>query len=216
MVSSREPRADCACARGQRAVGMGLLSIACWINSGASVAADWLPVSAEELQMQSDPKAPGAPAIVLYLQLDQNDEEHRQDAYERIKVLTDEGRSAGNIELPFYRNRTAVRDIAACVIHPDGRIVNFNGTIYEKVIAESKDIDARERTFTLRDVEPGCILELRYRQTIANDQVFSSQWILGQKYFIKVAKFSLVPSREFTLRWDWPNGLPEGASTPAL
>jgi Domain of Unknown Function with PDB structure (DUF3857) len=214
MVSSNGPRGECACAPGPRAVAMGLLSIACWIKGGASVAADWLPVSADELQMQSEPKAPGAPAIVLYIQLDQNDVEHREDVYERIKVLTDEGRSAGNMELPFYRNRTAVRDIAARVIHPDGHIVNFDGTVYEKVIAESKDIDAREKTFTLPDVEPGCILELRYRQTIANDQVFSTQWTLGQKYFIKLAKFSLLPSRDFTLRWDWPNGLPEGASTP--
>jgi hypothetical protein len=214
MVSATDHRAECECALGPRAAAIGLLGVACWITSSASAAADWLPVSAEELQMRSEPKAPGAPAIMLYSQIDQNDVDHREDVCERIKILTDEGRSAGDIHLPFYRNRVAVRDIAARVIHPDGRIVNRDGTVYEKVIAESKDIDAREKTFTLPDVEPGCIVENRFRQTFSHDWVFGSQWILSQKFFVKSAKFSLLPSPALTLRWGWPNGLPEGASTP--
>jgi hypothetical protein len=39
-----------------------------------SVSADeWLPISAEELQVTSEPKAPGAPAIILYRQVDRDD-----------------------------------------------------------------------------------------------------------------------------------------------
>ena len=126
----------------------------------------------------------------------------------------DEARGAGDIHLPFYRNRTAIRDIAARVVHPDGRIVNFDGTVYEKLLVESKDIDAREKTFSLPDVEPGCIIEYRFRQTVSNDWVFSSQWVLSQQFFVRLARFSLLPSRERTLRWGWPNGLPDGAATP--
>jgi hypothetical protein len=214
MDSATDHRSECQCTLRPRTAALGLLGVACWIICAASAAADWPPVSTEELQMQDEPKAPGAQAIILYIQIDQSDEEHREDVYERIKILTDEGRGAGDIHLPFYRNRTAIRDIAARVIHPDGRIVTFDGTVYEKVIAESKDIDSREKTFTLPDVEPGCIVEVRYRQTFSSYWVFNSQWILSQKFFVRSAKFSLLPSRQLTLRWGWPNGLPEGASRP--
>src|ERR1700722_19123162 len=35
---------------------------------------DWLPISPEELKMTSEPKAPGAPAINLYRQVDRDDQ----------------------------------------------------------------------------------------------------------------------------------------------
>ena len=34
---------------------------------------EWLPISPEELKMTSEPKAPGAPAIILYRQIDRDD-----------------------------------------------------------------------------------------------------------------------------------------------
>jgi len=50
-------------------------------------AADWLPVSPEELQMKSEPKAPTASAIFLYRQLDRDDIAADESIYARINVL---------------------------------------------------------------------------------------------------------------------------------
>ena len=64
------------------------LAIAVLSASGpATRADDWLPITPEELKMTGDPKAPGAPAIYLYRQVD------RRDVLERF------GR------LPRFRNR---------------------------------------------------------------------------------------------------------------
>jgi hypothetical protein len=42
--------------------------------AGPNVAGDdWLPVTPEELKMIGEPKAPGAPAIYLYRQVDRKD-----------------------------------------------------------------------------------------------------------------------------------------------
>jgi len=51
------------------------------------------PVRAEELAMKSEPLAPGAPAIILYRQLETDDNRKQQCDYLRIKVLTEEGRT---------------------------------------------------------------------------------------------------------------------------
>ena len=52
------------------------------------------PISPEELKMTSEPKAPGAPAIILYRQVDRDDSGNtaHEDNYYRVKILTEEGR----------------------------------------------------------------------------------------------------------------------------
>jgi hypothetical protein len=72
------------------------------------------PVSPEELKMTSEPKAPGAPAIILFREVDRDDRglTAHEDVYFRIKILTEEGRKYADIEIPFLKgigNITAVR-----------------------------------------------------------------------------------------------------------
>ncbi len=58
------------------------------------------PISPEELKMTSEPLAPGAPAVILYREVDRDDNgqtTHEND-YIRIKILTEEGRNYGNVE----------------------------------------------------------------------------------------------------------------------
>jgi hypothetical protein len=52
------------------------------------------PVSPDEIKMTSEPLAPGAPAIILYRQVDRDDNGHtsHEDYYFRVKILTEEGR----------------------------------------------------------------------------------------------------------------------------
>src|SRR5438034_11306327 len=56
---------------------------------------EWLPVSPQELKVTGEPKAPGAPAIILYRQIDRDDSDARtphEYNYVRTKILTEEGR----------------------------------------------------------------------------------------------------------------------------
>ena len=50
-------------------------------------AAEWLPITPEELQLTSEPKAPGAAAIYLYRQVDRDDMESEESHYLRLKIL---------------------------------------------------------------------------------------------------------------------------------
>jgi hypothetical protein len=72
---------------------------------------DWLPVAPEELKMTAEPKAPGAPAIYLYRQVDRNDSENREYNYARIKIFTEEGRKYADIEIPFIKDRGDIKNI---------------------------------------------------------------------------------------------------------
>lgn len=69
----------------------------------ATQADDWLPITPEELRMTGDPKAPGAPAIYLYRQVDRSDLRLAGHEYNyiRIKILTEAGRDFANIVIPY-------------------------------------------------------------------------------------------------------------------
>jgi len=69
-------------------------------TSCVSAGDEWLPISPEELKMTSEPKAPGAPAIILYRQVDRDDSDvvraHEYN-YVREKIFTEEGRKFADV-----------------------------------------------------------------------------------------------------------------------
>ena len=82
-----------------------VLIVASYHIASVNAAVGFQPVSPEELKMTSEPLAPGAPAIILFRQVDRDDTGRtaHEDNYVRIKILTEEGRKYGDIEIPFYK-----------------------------------------------------------------------------------------------------------------
>lgn len=191
-----------------------IVALSLCLDSTLVRAEDWLPLSPEELKMSSTPKAPAAAAIYLYRQIDRDDNGPSEAVYERIKIFTEEGRNLANIEIPFYKGTENVRGIQARTIHPDGTVINFTGTIYDKSVVERTGVKLMAKTFTLPDVQIGSIIEYRYRHDLPAGFVFDSHWILSQDLFTQFAKYSLNPYRGFTLRYSWPQGLPSNTEPP--
>jgi len=183
-------------------------------------ASEFQPVSPEELKMTSEQQASGAPAVILYRQVDRDDSgrtAHEND-YFRIKILTEEGRKYANVEIPFYKeNGNNIVNIHGRTIRPDGSIANFEGKAFDKSIAKAKGLKIMAKTFTLPDVQLGSILEYYYTLDLAEYFVFDSHWILSDELFTKSAKFSLKPYvsdySNMHVRWSWQL-LPSGTEAP--
>jgi hypothetical protein len=166
--------------------------------------------------MAGEPKAPGAPAIYLYRQVDRDDDSgHREFDYIRIKILTEEGRKYADIDIPFVKEEQKVRNIKARTIQPDGTAAEFTGKIYEKTLVKAKGVKVLAKTFTLPEVHVGTIIDYSYTVELNEGYVYDSRWILSSDLFTKKARFSLKPNNRFGLRWSWPIGLPEGTAIPA-
>jgi len=197
-----------------RAAGL-LYILAGQLAASAALADSWLPVAPEDLQMTSLPQAPGAPAVYLYKQVDRDDNNNDESVYLRLKILTDEGRKYGNVEIRYVKGFESVGRIEARTLHPDGRIDTFNGAMYDKPLLEAHGAKYLAKAFDLPAVEPGCIVEYRYTRRInAYGWVWGSHWILSEDLFTREAKFSLIPNRYVSMRWSWPNGLPPGTVEP--
>lgn len=183
--------------------------------ASAALADDWLPVAPEDLQMTSLPQSPGAPAVYLYKQVDRDDNSNDEWVYLRLKILTDEGRKYGNVEIRYVKDLESIGHIEARTLHPDGRIDLFNGTMYDKPLLAAHGAKILAKAFDLPAVEPGCIIEYRYKRRIGSfGWVWGSHWIISEDLFTREAKFSLIPNSRVSMRWSWPNGLPPGTVAP--
>jgi hypothetical protein len=178
-----------------RIVGRNLRSIVFGLVvclPGALWADGFQPVSPEELKLTNEPLAQGAPAIILYRQVDRDDSSgaSRQYNYVRIKILNEAGRKYADVEIPFFTGSEEISHINARTVKPDGSIVNFDGNIFEKSLVRVRQFGVSAKTFSLPDVQPGGIIEYFYTEQLKT--VWDSQWILSADLFTKNAKFSLL------------------------
>jgi uncharacterized protein DUF3857 len=202
-----------------------LLTVLGLATQEAKAGAGFQPVSQEELKMTSEPLAPGAPAIILYRQVDRDDNglTSHEDNYFRIKILTDAGRKYADVEVPFVRGVDDLVTLKGRTIKPDGTIVNFEGKVFEKELVKRRfrgeQFKVLAKTFTLPSVEVGSVIEYFYTFDFAEYELFSSNWILSNELFTRKARFSLKPykgvyaSESIVLHWN-PSRLPAGTDPP--
>jgi hypothetical protein len=189
--------------------------------SPALLRAQFQPPNPDELKMTSDPKAPGAAAVYLYMEETDNDTQRSQNYYARIKVLTEKGKAAATVEIPYWGGEFSIGSVSGRTIHSDGTIVPLTVKPEDLLVEKSNEVEVgrqayasqsrKQRTvFTLPSVEVGSILEYSF-QLRFNGQFYwhlSPEWEVQKKYFVHKAHFQFTPSDMFALVW-WPL-LPEG------
>lgn len=161
----------------------------------------------DELAMTSLPGYPGVAAVVLNREQITKDDMHSVSHYERIKILTEDGKKYANVELAFVSTNAdfspdnngddkTLEDIQGRTIHPDGTVIPFTGKPYVKVMEKGKGIKVQEKVFTLPDVTVGSIIEYRYSTRI-NDNVYESPtWLIQGDLYLKNAHYMWYPTSE--------------------
>jgi hypothetical protein len=194
-----------------------ILACFCFDPFPVSIYANAPPISSEDLALKSDPLAPGASAIILYREVNRDDNglTSHEDNFIRIKVLSEEGRKYANVEIPFVKGLDNVVNVKARTIRPDGSQVPFDGKVFEKSIVKSRGVKYLAKTLTLPEVQPGSIIEYSY--TFDFEWIFESHWILSEDLFTRRAVFSLKPYtspyRYVSVSWVW-HALPPGTDPP--
>jgi len=142
---------------------------------------DWREITPQERAIKEVPGDPGVPAIQLYYADFRDDDKRFQFTYERIKILTEEGKKYANVEIPVYPLFHFI-DVKARTIHPDGTITDFTGKPFEKVLAKTRDVKYVAQTFTMPDVTVGSIIEYKYRYTWER-YTFDTSWSLQHELY---------------------------------
>jgi hypothetical protein len=154
---------------------------------------DWQPISPEELAMKDNPASPGAHAMILYRESFSNGEQSYRMEYRRIKIFTQEGKDYADVEIPFIPGISDVKDLRARTIEPDGRIIDFNGKTFDKLVVKAGGFRVLEKTFSLPEIQPGCIIEYRYRVQLNPYFYWDARWEIQATLFTRRAIFSVKP-----------------------
>src|SRR5215213_8587913 len=150
--------------------------LSCFPVSIRAAGDEWKPIEASHLSLKTSTveKEADAEALFWEVRIDDNPEgDLIFNHYVRVKVFTERGReSQSKIDLPFgniYGGQTKIQDIAARTIKPDGSIVELKKEdVFERTIVKISGLKVKARSFAMPAVEPGCIIEYRWREVHVN------------------------------------------------
>jgi len=125
----------------------------------------------EELQMTSDPKAPGAPAVYLYRELETDNRNHYIGGYARIKVLSERGKDWATVEVPYIPGYSATPIIEGRTIHSDGTVIPLTGKAADLLVVKTNSSHMKVSVFNLPSVEVGSILEYKWTIPLTGGKV---------------------------------------------
>jgi len=186
-----------------------LLALSC-LGSCYMLHAQFQEPTKEELQMTSDPKAPGAAAVVLYREDKTDDNIHYESIYERIKVLTEKGKEAATIRIPYQQGVFKVTDIQGRTIHADGTVVPLTAKPADLMDVKVKDFQVNTMVFTLPAVEVGSILEYRLQKRYDDNWIDPPDWYVQGKYFVHKAHYFFQPAPDYLNSVMWSSHIPPG------
>jgi hypothetical protein len=160
---------------------------------------EWLPITPQDMQFKDVPGYPNEPAVLLY-HADYityvSDYNQSEFVYNRIKVLTEAGKTYANVEIPIVP-WIKIFDLESRAIQPDGSIAELNSKPFEKVIFKNRDFKFLAETFTLPNVVVGTIIEYRFK--LQSSWTQSNQWILDHDLFTVKEHFSFKHAGPFVM-----------------
>ncbi len=148
--------------------------VAAWVafifSATAFAGDDWRAVTPEELAMKTARVEPDADAEAIFweVRIDDSSQDLSMLHYVRVKIFTDRGREKySKFDIPFSKGMK-IKDIAARVIKGDGSAVEIlKDDIFERDIIKANGLKVRAKSFAVPNLEPGVIVEYRYREVIS-------------------------------------------------
>ncbi len=131
---------------------------------------EWREVTPAELAMKTPKVEADADAEAIFWETridDSSDDKLSRKHYVRVKIFTDRGREKfSKVDIPFLKG-LKIKEVAARVIKSDGSIVELKKEdIFEREIVRASGIKIKAKSFAVPNIEPGVIIEYRYREVI--------------------------------------------------
>jgi hypothetical protein len=128
---------------------------------------DWKPIEPAQLALKEPvvEKAADAEAIFWEVQVDLSWGKAILTNYIRIKIFTERGKERnGRVDLR-HLSSSMIDEIAGRTIKSDGSIVELTkDAIFEATLVKLRDVKINAKTFVMPAVEPGAIIEYRWRE----------------------------------------------------
>lgn len=162
---------------------LGLVLLA-GVTGAARAEKDWPPLPPEHraLAQSSVEKDADAEALLWQVKVDDQLEQDGvvsiRDHFMRVKVFTQKGaQDWSKEEIDYPRKGVSISDLAARTVRPDGSVLTMEKrAISKETIVKTASGSINRLSFALPGVEPGVIVEYRYRETRRDDEVYASTY----------------------------------------
>jgi len=136
-----------------------------------AVIVEWRPVDPADLALKAPRVDKEAGAEAIFWEVWVMDELQGSDThtvlthYVRLKIFNDRGREAySTIDIPTV-GKVQIRDVAGRTIKPDGTILELKkDAVFERTLVKAGGLKINAKSFAMPGVEPGAIIEYRYRE----------------------------------------------------
>jgi Domain of Unknown Function with PDB structure (DUF3857) len=164
----------------------------------------WLPVSDAERQLKAPAVEKGAGAEVLFYRVHVVDEllsgydiQRVFYHYVRLKVFDEKGKEkAGTIDLT-YGNRGGLLDVSGRTIKADGTILELDKkAVFKRDLVRAGGLSRKAVSFAMPGVEPGAILEYRWKESVEDDSIFQVRLKFQREFPIQKATYYFQPLPE--------------------
>jgi uncharacterized protein DUF3857/transglutaminase superfamily protein len=143
-------------------------------------AADWLPLDPLNLELATPRIDPKADAEAIFWEVWVEDKLQNRsmpqtitETYLRVKIFTEKGAEDHSTVELASANKSAIRDLRARTIKPDGRIIPVEkAAIFEQMKVRTSGLKVRTTSCSLPDVQPGDIIEYQWKHI--QDNKFSN------------------------------------------
>ncbi|HEX8249312.1 MAG TPA: DUF3857 and transglutaminase domain-containing protein [Pyrinomonadaceae bacterium] len=178
-------------------------------SAPAQTADEWRPVSPAELAMKTPQVEPDADAEAIFWEVHLDDKKRKKLSYNhyvRVKIFTERGREKfSKFDIPFYKGRK-VEEVAARVIKPDGTTIELRPEdIFEREIIKAGKIRIQAKSFAVPGIEPGVIVEYRYKEVVKNDSINGERLLFQRDIPMQKVIYHIRPYKGTSLKFDFRN-----------
>ena len=161
----------------------------------------WLPVDPSELALKSPMVEPDADAEAIFWHARVDDGGHHNlviSHYLRVKVFTKLGcEKLGKIDIEYGPN-VKITDVAARMIAPNGSIAEVaHAEIVDREIVKANRHSLRATSFAFPRLEPGAIIEYRWKETISNASANGMRLQFQRNIPVQSISYHIKPDHSF-------------------
>lgn len=176
------------------------------VSAQTAINTTWQPVTAEERALKSPSVDKDAGVEALFWQVHVMDDVHGSDLertyyhYVRLKVFNDNGKSqVSTIEIPIDNNST-IDYLYGRTTRPDGTQVELTkDSIFTRDLVRAGARREKVKSFAMPGVEPGAIVEYRWKETHNHPDVFYTRLQFQREYPVQSVTYYVKPlNAEFT------------------
>ncbi|MBN2432903.1 MAG: DUF3857 domain-containing protein, partial [Acidobacteria bacterium] len=168
-----------------RILSLFILMLGLSVMAGSIDMKEWAPIPEADLQLTDNPKEPGAKAMLLFKHACRDMYEYCEHG--AVKIFNQAGNDLADFSLP-----EDVKDIRARTIKPDGTWVELDkDSIRKRLVYKRKRQSMKQKVFSFEGVEPGVVLEYKYKYRLSDRERFVYVWPFQTDLFCREAWLDL-------------------------